>query len=105
MGKDKLIDGYKTVLSTIYSSKEYYRRINTFLKYYKPSTKSKLNLTDIRAFFKTTWKIGLLSNSRFRYWHLILKTGVTNRKAFPVAVEYAIYGEHFKRITKRIVKS
>jgi radical SAM superfamily enzyme YgiQ (UPF0313 family) len=105
MGKEELIEGYKTVLSTIYSPKEYYQRINTFLKFYKPSTKSKLKMNDIRAFIKTTWRIGLFSNSRFRYWKLIIKTGLTKRKAFPVAVEYAIYGEHFKRITKRIVRS
>jgi radical SAM superfamily enzyme YgiQ (UPF0313 family) len=105
MDRDELIEGYKRILTTIYSSKHYYKRVNTFLKDYKPNGRGKLGRGDVRAFFKSTWSIGLLSRSRFRYWSLLIRTAAFRRRSLPVAVEYAILGEHFQRITKRIVGS
>jgi len=57
---------------------------------------------DMIAFFKSMWKIGILSRSRFRYWWLIIKTALFKRKHFPVAVESAIFLVHFEKIAKRI---
>jgi radical SAM superfamily enzyme YgiQ (UPF0313 family) len=39
MGREKLINGYRHVLTTIYSSKQYYSRVKIFLKEYKPRRK------------------------------------------------------------------
>jgi len=38
-----------------------------------------------------------------QYWKLILKTSFTKRKLFPLAVELAIKGQHFEKISKRIL--
>lgn len=103
MDKEILVDGYKHILSTIYSQKYYYRRIKTFIKFYKPRRHSKLKAQDMRAFFRSIWEIGILSKARFRYWDLLISTAIRNYKAFPVAVEYAILGEHFRKITKKVV--
>ena len=102
MGKEKLMEGYKKILSTIYSPKQYYQRIDTFIKHYKPTVKSRISKKDIKAFLKSVWRIGILSNSRLRYWKLILKTSITKKKAFPTAVELAILGLHFEKITKKV---
>lgn len=104
MGKKKLKEGYKKILSNIYSPKQYYQRIDTFIKHYKPTAKSRVSKKDIQAFLKSIWKIGILSNSRLRYWKLILKTSIIKRKAFPVAVELAILGLHFEKITNQVNK-
>jgi hypothetical protein len=104
MGKKKLKEGYKKILSNIYSPKQYYQRIDTFIKHYKPTAKSRISKKDIQAFLKSIWKIGILSNSRLRYWKLILKTSITKRKAFPTAVELAILGLHFEKITNQVNK-
>ncbi|MEA2036653.1 MAG: DUF4070 domain-containing protein [Nanoarchaeota archaeon] len=102
MGKKNLIEGYNKILSTIYSPKNYYNRINTFIKNYSPTVKGKISKGDIKAFLKSTWKVGVLSKARLRYWRLIIETSLTKRKALPIAVELAIYRQHFERIVKDI---
>ena len=103
MGKEKLVEGYKKIISTVYSPKQYYKRISVFIKSYKPTAKGKILKEDIGAFIKSMWRIGILSKVRFRYWWLILKTFFTKTKALPAAVELAIYRQHFEKITKRIL--
>ena len=102
MNKDKLIEGYKKIISTIYSRKNYYQRIHTFIKNYRPSVKRQISMGDIRAFFKSMWQIGVLSNARYSYWKLILKTGLTKIKALPAAVELAIFGQHYEKIANKV---
>ncbi len=104
MGKEKLIAGYKRILATIYAPKAYYKRINTFIKNYKPTVKSKLSQEDLRAFFRSIWRIGIFSRAGFRYWKLIIKTSITKKKALPIAVELAIIGLHFEKIAKKILE-
>jgi len=105
MGKKKLVAGYKKILSTIYSSKYYYKRIDTFINNYQPTARGSITLEDIRAFVKSMWRIGIVSGSRLRYWRLLFKTLFTKSKAFPIAVELAIYGLHFGKVTRRIVSA
>jgi radical SAM superfamily enzyme YgiQ (UPF0313 family) len=105
MGIETLNDGYKKILSTIYSHKCYYQRINTFIENYTPTAISKLNRQDIKAFIKSMWRIGIISRARFHYWKLLIKTFFKKRMALPIAVELAIYGLHYEKITKRICAS
>jgi radical SAM superfamily enzyme YgiQ (UPF0313 family) len=105
MGVDKLVEGYKKILSTIYSPKNYYLRIGKLLKSYKPTAKSRLSRHDVGAFFKSVWRIGILSGARFHYWKLMIKTLFTKKKAFPLAVELSIYGLHYEKVVKQIMRS
>ena len=105
MGIDTLHDGYKRILSSIYSPKQYYQRINTFLENYTPTVKSKIGRDDIVAFLKSLWRIGIISRARFHYWKLVIRTFVRKRVALPIAVELAIYGLHYEKITRRICAS
>lgn len=104
MGAVQLKAGYKKILNNIYSSKQYYKRINTFVKNYKPKSKSRFSKIYLHAFLRSTWRIGIVSRSRFRYWWLIIRTMFTKIKALPAAIELAIYGLHFQKITKKISK-
>lgn len=102
MGKEKLTNGYKRILSTIYSPKFYYKRINTFIRDYKPTVKGKISKLDLNAFVKSLWRIGILSKARLLYWKLIVKTCLIKRKALPIAVELAIHLQHFEKVVKRV---
>jgi radical SAM superfamily enzyme YgiQ (UPF0313 family) len=104
MSKEQLIKGYRKILASLYSPKNYYKRIDTFIKNYRPTVRSRVTREDISAFFKSMWKIGILSKARFHYWKIILKTSFTKKKAVPVAVELAIYGQHFEKTAKRVLK-
>ena len=103
MGKKKLIEGYKKILSTIYNPKKYYKRISTFIKDYNPTVKGKMCKEDVSAFFKSIWKIGILSRKRFLYWKLLIKIIFTNAKAFSVVIELMIMGLHFESVVRGII--
>ncbi len=105
MGKEKLIEGYKKILSKIYSPENYYERINTFIRNYSPNVKGKIPKGDFKAFLKSLWRVGVLSKARLRYWKLIIKTSLTKRKALPAAVELAIYRQHFEKVVKKITQT
>jgi radical SAM superfamily enzyme YgiQ (UPF0313 family) len=104
MGEKKLVAGYRKVLATIYSPKYYYQRINTFMRNYKPNTTTRIpKREELFAFFRSTWHIGVLSRARFSYWSLVVRTFITKPKAFPIAIEMAIAGQHFQRITRQLL--
>lgn len=98
MGTQTLLDGYKRIISTIYSPQKYYERVRIFLRNYRPVVKGNFCRNDVHAFLLSMWEIGVLSRLRFKYWRLLLSTAFRNWKAFPTAVELAIYGEHFMKV-------
>ena len=105
MGKQNLIDGYKNLVKSIYSPKQYYKRINTFIKSYRPTMRKRLHWQDYHALIRSTWRIGIFSRANHRYWRLIIRTSLTKARALPVAIELAIMGLHFQKTTKRIISA
>jgi len=105
MDKNVLINGYYKLLSTIYAPKEYYERIDVFLKHYKPTVKRNISFSkwsEARALFLGSLRLGF-SRHGYYYWRLLAKTILTKPKAFSEAVELAICGLHFRSVTLRIV--
>jgi radical SAM superfamily enzyme YgiQ (UPF0313 family) len=101
MGKEKLLDGYKKLLFSIYSPKEYYARLARFIKNYRPTDKKKFSASELKAFVSSLWRIGIFSKSNWRYYRLLVITFLTKPRAFPMAVELAIMGVHFQKLARR----
>lgn len=103
MNYDTLISGYKKILSTVYSPKCYYERVKTFLKeYVHPSKRiARLTLNNLYAFLKSIFVLGVIGKERFHYWRLVFWTMFRRPRLFPLAVTYAIYGFHFRKIYER----
>lgn len=101
MGIEPLLEGYKKILAKIYSPKQYYQRINTFIENYNPKAKTRAGLTEIKALFKSIWKIGILSKNRNHFWKLLIRTAFRKTKALPMAIELAIYGLHFQKVAEK----
>jgi radical SAM superfamily enzyme YgiQ (UPF0313 family) len=104
MNHQALMNGYKNILKTIYSHKEYYRRIKTLLKeynppFYKNSISSKI---EIVAFIKSLWILGIVEKGRRYFWNLIITSIVKYPTKFTLAVTMAIYGFHFRRVIEAI---
>jgi radical SAM superfamily enzyme YgiQ (UPF0313 family) len=104
MNPHKLKEGYKEIVRTIYSQKEFYERVKTFLNEYRlPSSKSiRLTFREIQAFFKSIWVLGILEKGKRFYWKLFFYSLFRHPKKFPLAVELSIYGFHFRRIAETI---
>jgi radical SAM superfamily enzyme YgiQ (UPF0313 family) len=102
MGMAELRSGYKKILDEIYSKKNYYKRMTTFLKNYNPSAVPRITKTDVITLMKTIWKMGIFSNGeRILFWKLVIKTFFWKMRAFPDIIACIILGFHFHIITKK----
>jgi radical SAM superfamily enzyme YgiQ (UPF0313 family) len=107
MGYEKLVEGYKEVLSGIYSPKIYYERVKAFLEEYKPLEKRKwhfhfriirYNLHYLEAPFKTLVILGIKDKARFYYWKLMVWSLFRRPLLLPTAIQYLVYGFHFRKV-------
>ena len=100
MDPTKLVEGYKKIVTSIYTSKDYYQRVLDFLSHYKPRIRQKLNAEDVLAFCNSIVKLGIQHSDRKEYWKFLYQAYRTNRQAFSEAVTLAIMGYHFQKVTE-----
>lgn len=100
MNRDTLINGYKTIVSTIYSSKDYYKRIRILLRQYQPAPRGSapIKLNEVGALLKSIFRLGITGKKRRHYWGLFFWSIFRCPKLFPLAITFAIYGFHFRKI-------
>lgn len=99
MGIDKLREGYRYLMSQIYSPKHYYQRVKTFLaEYNPPKIRRPLSRQHILAFFRSIYQLGIKGEERRHYWGLLAWTIRNRPSLFPLAVTMAIYGYHFNKV-------
>jgi radical SAM superfamily enzyme YgiQ (UPF0313 family) len=103
MNLEALRTGYRNVLQHIYSPEAYYQRVKTFLREYKPpKVKVPLDLKYISnyllAFIRSIGRLGIVGKDRVQYWKLFFWTLIRRPRAFPLAITFAIYGYHFRKI-------
>jgi radical SAM superfamily enzyme YgiQ (UPF0313 family) len=100
MNADALLDGYKKVVGTIYAPKEYYARALKFLKTYKPPYRRRERIRKIHlvALYKSIVFLGVVGKERIYYWKLFFWSLFRRPELFSMAITYAIYGFHFRKI-------
>ena len=105
MGHETLINGYKHILNTIYSPKQYYERVKIFLKEYKPQgiRKGKVYFYHIKGFITSMWILGVKEKGRRYYWKLFISTLLKRPRSFPISMSLAIYGYHFRKVAENIL--
>ena len=98
MNAAELLEGYRHVIDGIYSIKPYYQRVRRFLLTYRPmdAVKTKLRLADFRSFFKLVYVIGIRNKGRREFWKLFVWTLFRKPLLFKDAIQYAVYGYHFR---------
>ncbi len=101
-----LQSGYRHILQSIYAPKMFYERIKTFLKNYRPvSNPVNLQISEIQAFFRSIWRIGILGQDRMQYWNLIFWTLFHKPQHVPMAITLSIYGYHFREVSRQTLKT
>lgn len=100
MSKDTLIAGYKKVLNSIFSPRNYYKRINTHLVEYKKSAKSPALPISVklRAVTGAFWKMGFTGKGKRHFWKLLIWTAIRRPKLLPDAITLSIFGFHYRRV-------
>jgi len=104
MGYETLARGYKHVVDTIYAPKQYYERIKTFLREYRPSNKGKwkISLIHFIAWLRSMWVLGVKEKGRIHYWKLFVWTLLKKPKSFPLSMTLAAQGFHFRKVAQKI---
>jgi radical SAM superfamily enzyme YgiQ (UPF0313 family) len=103
MDKNQLLNGYKKILRNIYSSKSYYERVLLFLKQYDPPNVQKFSFNRAMALLKSIIFLGIIRKNRGYYWRIFFWSVFNKPKSFPLAVTYAIYGYHFRRVFREVM--
>ncbi len=96
-----LKDGYRYIMSHIYSPRNYYQRVRVFLRdYKKPKINVPIDFQYVVAFFRANIRLGIIGKERFQYWKMLFWTLFRKPSMFPLAVTFAIYGYHFRKVAK-----
>jgi hypothetical protein len=100
MDKQQLLDGYKRILETIYSPKEYFERASAFLSQLGEAARSPVVFSDFMALARSLWRQGIVHNYRKEYWKFLAQTVRRHRHHFSKAITLAIMGHHFFELTR-----
>jgi len=107
MNYETLLKGYGRIIKGIYSPKPYYERVKRFLKIYKPFQELHFHLDDIRCLLsylcvliKSVWFLGIKDKARIYNWEFFFWSLFKRPQLFLLAITYAIYGFHFRKIFK-----
>ncbi|MDP2920681.1 MAG: B12-binding domain-containing radical SAM protein [Dehalococcoidia bacterium] len=105
MHYETLINGYKHILNTIYAPKQYYARILTFLKEFKPRH-YEVRLYHVRFYHiiglvRGFWILGVVDKGRKYFWKFILPVLFKRPKFFPLSLAFSVYGLHFRKVCQK----
>jgi radical SAM superfamily enzyme YgiQ (UPF0313 family) len=103
MDRDRMIAGYREMMRKLYAPRHYYGRIRAFLRSYEPQgPRLRLSASDVKAFFRSMWVLGVWNRGRVRYWLLFWRTLVSSPRKLPAAVELSILGHHFRKVAQSL---
>jgi radical SAM superfamily enzyme YgiQ (UPF0313 family) len=98
-----LTEGYRRLVKELYSPREYYRRVLTFLESYRPARRGSLPpWDDIAAFLRSLWIMGVEDSARWEFWKFLGRSWAKHPAAFFDAVELAIRGHHFRTVAAEL---
>jgi radical SAM superfamily enzyme YgiQ (UPF0313 family) len=106
MPRDTLIAGYNKIISTIYKPRYYFARCRSLLKRLPPegARGKQIQTNHVRAFFLSLIK-QTFSCYGFHYLRLLLSAMLCNPRKFPLAVNLAVKGYHFFKMTSDILRA
>lgn len=99
LDRDFLLTGYRRLMRSLYEPRNYYARVRTFLGSHQPGgPRLRLTASDLRAFTKSVWLLGVWLPGRRAYWRLFWGTLLTRPRQFARAMELSVMGYHFRRV-------
>lgn len=108
MDMAKLKKGYQQIVNQIYSPKLFYKRVRNFIVEYQPqknNRRSSLEFAEIKAFFRSVYKLGIVGAERLHYWKLFFWTLFKYPSKFSLAITFSIYGYHFRKVAAATVSN
>src|SRR5437762_1186706 len=96
-----LIEGYETIMRTIYSPREYYERARECLRRVSANDSEPNNYTlvsGLLALMRVLIKLGLFDRERKEFWRFMSKALVKHRHRFAESLRLAAMGYHFRKL-------
>jgi hypothetical protein len=97
-----LIQGYQTIMRTIYSPREYYQRAldsmkRTAQQFSEPQHYNAINA--LTSLTRVLIRLGVFDGERKEFWRFITKTLVTHREKLAESLRLAAMGYHFRKLS------
>ncbi len=105
MDAQTLLAGYRSVMASIYSPKEYFARARALLARLGAAPKKRLVLSDYLALCRSFIRQGIVARYRIAYWKFLGGVALHARGKLGIAVTLAIMGHHFFVLTRRLEKA
>jgi len=108
MDPQVLIDGYRSVVETIYNSKEYYQRTLECLRRVSGTTPAPTKYSiggGLLAFSRIVWTLGLLDRERKEFWKFFHRAIKEHRGQFADSMRLAAMGYHFRKLNESFAKA
>ncbi len=103
LDRDTLIAGYRDLMRRLYAPRHYYQRIRIFLAEFEPQgPQPRLSRSDLLAFMRSLWVLGVRQRGRTQYWRLFWSTLLTSPRKLPTAMQLSILGLHFRRVAESL---
>ncbi len=105
MGLTTLVNGYKHLLTSIYSPSPYYARIRVFLREYRchTGTRYSFRLRYLLALVKAIWQLGVLDQGRAHFWRFFASSSLKYPHLFILWMSLAVYGLHSRAIVHKYI--
>jgi radical SAM superfamily enzyme YgiQ (UPF0313 family) len=100
-----LVEGYRSILRTIYSSGEYYQRALETLRRVSgtPSEPNRYSLgSGIVTFTRIVVRLGVLDHERREFWKFFARSLANHREQFAHSMRLAVMGYHFRKLNDSI---
>jgi radical SAM superfamily enzyme YgiQ (UPF0313 family) len=103
MDAERLIEGYKSIMRTIYSPREYYQRaLNCLERVVAGSPVPRRNgiARDVVTLSRIMLALGVRDRARGDFWRYIRRALTRHREKFGEVVRLAAVGYHFRKLTE-----
>lgn len=105
MNEARLIEGYKSILRTIYRPAEYYQRTLKFLAHLNrdgaPKLWGKISMNDFAALVRLVLRLGVRDRGRLEFWRFIKCVLADHRDKLRHGIALAAIGYHLRKLTEQ----
>jgi radical SAM superfamily enzyme YgiQ (UPF0313 family) len=103
MDATRLIEGYKSIMRSIYSPGEYYQRALNCLERVvagAPEARGAGFARDVMTLFRVVLALGVRDPARGEFWRYLCRALNRHREQFAEAMRLAAVGYHFRKLTE-----
>ena len=103
MDPARLIEGYQSIMRTIYSPREYYERALDSMKRTRqlgPEPQHYSLLSGLASLTRIGLKLGVLDAERKEFWRFLMQAATKHHKQLAESLRLAAVGYHFRKLSE-----